>query len=110
MKVGSIATGSDDPIFIAISGNCAYVTYLFGDSLAIFDVANPAAPRKVGSVVDGLHDPSFVAISGNHMYVAFFDLDIHRFAGTELAGVCHNNHVGAKLVAVMLDQVQSRDR
>jgi hypothetical protein len=71
VTIGSVATASG-PISVAVSGNYAYVVNLFGNTMQVINISNPAAPTVAGSVATGTNSRS-VAVSGNYAYVANFN-------------------------------------
>ncbi|MCB9200596.1 MAG: hypothetical protein H6596_08925 [Flavobacteriales bacterium] len=64
---GSLGVGSD-PIFVAVSGNYAYVVDIGSDDLKVIDVSSPADPVLSGSLGIGTF-PVSVSVSGNYAYV-----------------------------------------
>lgn len=56
------------PYAIDVSGNYAYITTFFGNTLNVVNITNPSAPIMVGAVSTGL-TPYAVAVSGNYAYV-----------------------------------------
>lgn len=55
---------------VAIKGNYAYVV-CSGNSIDVFNIANPAAPFKVSSTAVG-GNPVGISISGNYAYIILF--------------------------------------
>lgn len=64
----------NNPNFVFVSGNHAYVTSQVDQSLEIIDIADPARPAHRGAITNGtdgaaLHSPTSVAVSGNYAYI-----------------------------------------
>ncbi|MGI8571960.1 MAG: LVIVD repeat-containing protein [Solirubrobacteraceae bacterium] len=57
---------------VAISGNVAYVTASYSDSLTAIDISNSTSPAIVGTVADSqvLTSANDVVVQGNHAYIA----------------------------------------
>ncbi len=76
---GSITVGLD-PTCVYVSGNYAYVTSHWFESLEIVDVSNPAVPVHKGNIKNGaggalLPQPRAVYVSGNYAYVVGYNPD-----------------------------------
>jgi len=56
---------------VAISGNYAYVTAAYNDTLTVIDISTPTSPKIVGVLKDttNLNFPVDVAVSGQYAYV-----------------------------------------
>src|ERR1019366_5930776 len=61
--------GSGQPFGLAVQGNYAYISFDLTDSLAVYDVTNPANPVLVGQA-NTLSGPWYLAVSGHYVYVA----------------------------------------
>lgn len=69
--IGSAATGKS-PMFVALSGNYAYVPNQTSNTMSIVNISNPLYPVTVGSVAIA-NGPYIVTISGNYAYVSVWN-------------------------------------
>ena len=67
---GTFVNALDHADSVAISGNFAYVTSSYSNTLTVIDISNPASPTIVKAFTDpAINFPVDVAISGNFAYV-----------------------------------------
>jgi hypothetical protein len=82
---------------VAISGNVAYVTASYSDSLTSIDISNPKSPAILNSVFDSQSLPSAndVAVQGKFAYIADETGPPGRFTVVDVSDPAHMRTVGS---------------
>ena len=70
-------TSTDDPDFVYVLGDYAYITDDVSDSLIIIDISTPSSPTQVGYLANSgtMNRPKSVFVSGDYAYVASYNND-----------------------------------